>query len=86
MKEDDFLNREVIVYTLPSCGGCIGTKNWLVKKGVEYTEIAITEEIAKEKGIQQAPLIEVIEHAASGGSFKDSWVGFRPDRLGDVLL
>lgn len=85
-KEDDFLNTEVIVYTAPSCGGCIGTKNWLAKKGVEYTEIPVTEEIIKAKGLTAAPFIEIIEKSPSGGSLKDSWSGFRPDRLAGALL
>lgn len=85
-KEDDFLNTEVIVYTAPSCGGCIGTKNWLAKKGIEYTEIPVTEEIIKAKSLTAAPFIEIIEKSPSGGSLKDSWTGFRPDRLAGALL
>lgn len=80
------MNTEVIVYTAPSCGGCIGTKNWLAKKGVEYTEIPVTEEIIKAKGLTAAPFIEIIEKSPSGGSLKDSWSGFRPDRLAGALL
>lgn len=80
------MNTEVIVYTAPSCGGCIGTKNWLAKKGVEYTEIPVTEEIIKAKGLTAAPFIEIIEKSPSGGSLKESWSGFRPDRLAGALL
>ena len=80
------MNTEVIVYTAPSCGGCIGTKNWLAKKGVEYTEIPVTEEIIKAKGLTAAPFIEIIEKSPSGGSLKDSWTGFRPGRLAGALL
>lgn len=80
------MNTEVIVYTAPSCGGCIGTKNWLAKKGIEYTEIPVTEEIIKAKGLTAAPFIEIIEKSSSGGSLRDSWTGFRPDRLAGALL
>lgn len=80
------MNTEVIVYTAPSCGGCIGTKNWLAKKGIEYTEIPVTEEIIKAKSLTAAPFIEIIEKSPSGGSLKDSWTGFRPDRLAGALL
>lgn len=74
------------MYTTPSCGGCIGTKRWLNKKGIAYTEIPVTEDIVKSKGLTAAPFVEIIEKSPSGGSLRDSWTGFRPDRLAGALL
>lgn len=80
------MNKEVIVYTLPQCAGCFATTKWLDKKGIEYSTIEITQEIAAEKNIKEAPYVEIIEHSPSGGSLKDSWTKFRIDRLGGLLL
>lgn len=80
------MNKEVVVYTLPACGGCIATKKWLEKKGFDYKEIEITQEIVEQKGFNKAPYIEITDFSPSGGSITDGWQGFRPDRLGSVLL
>lgn len=80
------MNREIIVYTLPACSGCFATTKWLDKKGIEYSTIEITPEIAAEKKLSQAPYVEVIEHSPSGGSLKDHWSQFRIDKLGGLLI
>lgn len=80
------MDREIIVYTRPACRGCVSTKMWLTKKGLDFTEIDITPEIIKEKNLTQAPYVEVIEHSPSGGSIKESWSDFRIERLGGLLI
>ena len=59
---------------------------WLTKKGSEFEAIEVTREIAQEKNISSIPYVEIIEKTAAGGSLKDSWTGFRPDRLAGELL
>lgn len=86
MKEDDLLNKQVKVYWGQGCQPCRATKMWLEKKGVEYEAIEVTQEIAQEKNISSVPYVEIIEKTEAGGSLKDSWVGFRPDRLAGELL
>ena len=85
-KEDDLLNKQVKVYWGEDCQPCKATKRWLEKKEVEYEAIEVTSENKDEYGISSVPYVEIIEHSESGGSLKDSWVGFRPDRLGGLLL
>lgn len=80
------LNKQVKVYWGEGCQPCKATKRWLDKKDVPYEAIEVTANIAKEKNISSVPYVEIIEHSDSGGSLKDSWVGFRPDRLGASLL
>lgn len=86
-KEDDLLsNKEVKVYWGEGCQPCRATKMWLTKKGVEFEAIEVTREIAQEKNISSIPYVEIIEKTEAGGSLKDSWTGFRPDRLAGELL
>lgn len=85
-KEDDFLSTEVILYWGEGCQPCKATKRWLEKKDVDYTAIEVTADNKDKYGISSVPVVEVIERSESGGSLKDSWVGFRPDRLAGVLL
>lgn len=86
-KEDDLLsNKEVKVYWGEGCQPCKATKRWLEKKDIPYEAIEVTPEIAREKNISSVPYVEILEKSESGGTLKDSWVGFRPDRLGGMLL
>ena len=80
------MDREIIVYTLPACPGCFATTKWLDKKGIEYSTVEITPEIAEQKNLMKAPYVEVIEHSPSGGSIKESWSDFRIERLGGLLV
>lgn len=80
------MNKQVKVYWGEGCQPCKATKRWLDKKGIEYEAIEVTANIAKEKNISSVPFVEVIEVSSSGGSVKDSWIGFRPDRLAGAIL
>lgn len=61
-----------ILYTKPSCGGCIASKRHLDRRGVEYeTRSAIdSQEELKAMGAMQAPVLVV------GETF---YTGYRPD-------
>lgn len=86
-KEDDLLNnKEVIVYWGEGCQPCKATKRWLEKKDVPYTAIEVTADNKDEYGISTVPVVKIIEHSDSGGTLQDTWTGFRPDRLGGMLL
>lgn len=75
----------VTVYTAgANCMACRQTKRHLERRGVEYTEIPIYDNVAaagiqaaiKELGFTQAP---VVCASTSGG--EQSWDGYRPDRI-----
>lgn len=85
-KEDDLLNRQVKLYWGEDCQPCKSTKRWLDKKDIPYEAIEVTSDNMNELGIQSVPVVEVRDRSDSGGSLKESWVGFRPDKLGGLLL
>lgn len=64
------------------CGGCIGSKRHIEKRGIPVTILdAGTEEniaLAASRGHRQAPIF--LEYAEDG-TIIDSWSGFDPDRL-----
>jgi glutaredoxin len=31
----------VVIYTLPTCGGCIKVKNWLTDKGISFRDVDV---------------------------------------------
>lgn len=74
----------VIVYTKPSgCPGCIGTKRWLDKRGIKYTEISLADVEPKmmdqfrEWGYAAAPVVLIYR----AGVLTARWSEFRPDLL-----
>jgi len=69
---------EVVVYTKPNCGGCIGTKRHLDRLGIPWSEAPIEDihALAVEQGISAAPVVVAGEQM---------WGGYRPDRI-DALI
>lgn len=70
----------VTVYTKPSCPGCVQTKTYLKSKGVDFTEIDLSQDIdalnkIKEMGYRQAPVVF---------NGDDHWSGFNPSKLSAV--
>jgi glutaredoxin-like protein NrdH len=67
----------ITVYSKPACPGCKGTKHYLDKAGLSYTEVDITADpeaaaVVAELGYQQAPVVVVGD---------ESWSGLRIDRI-----
>lgn len=67
----------ITVYSKPNCVQCNATKRALVKNGLEFAEVDLTQDEAalatvKALGYQQAPVV-----FADG----DHWAGFRPDKI-----
>lgn len=67
----------ITVYSKPNCVQCDATYRALVKNGLEYDVIDITQDeqalaTVKALGYQQAPVV-----FAEG----DHWSGFRPDKI-----
>ncbi len=67
----------VTIYTLPACVQCESTKRYLAKKGVEFQEVSMDQNIEalekiKEMGYSQAPVVVAGE---------STWSGFRLDSL-----
>jgi len=71
---------DVVVYSTPACSQCFSTKKLMDKKGVQYREVDLSENIAKleelrQKGFTQAPIVEVRD---------DMWSGFRFDKITEL--
>jgi glutaredoxin 3 len=45
---------EVLIYTTPSCGYCVGAKQLLARKGVTYTEIDVSGDHAARRWLAEA--------------------------------
>lgn len=73
----------VTVYSKQGCGGCVFTKSFLNKHGIEYREIRVDQqpeavEEIKLNGFQSLPVVTV-------GSFDNAWSGYNPERLQGLL-
>ncbi|USR79495.1 glutaredoxin-like protein NrdH [Arcanobacterium pinnipediorum] len=67
----------IILYTKPACVQCTATKRALLKHGLSFSEVDLTQdpqalETVKALGYQQAPVV-----FADG----DHWSGYRPDLI-----
>ncbi|UNY50258.1 glutaredoxin-like protein [Stenotrophomonas phage vB_SmeS_BUCT704] len=72
---------KVTVYSKPDCMQCNFTKKWLKERNVPYTELNIEEDEdalskIKEMGYQAVPVIVTED---------DSWYGFQPDKLAELV-
>lgn len=72
------MNSLITVYTKPMCVQCDATKRALMKSGIEYESVDITEDAGalsrvKGMGYMQAPVVVT----ADG----EHWSGFRPDKI-----
>ena len=73
----------ITVYTKPNCQQCRATFRWLDKRELTYTAVDISQDLAayayvtKELGHMAAPVV-----VTSDG---DSWAGFNPDKLSELL-
>lgn len=71
----------VALYSKPECVQCDRTKKLFDAKGIEYTEIDITQDsdaykfVTEKLGYSAAPVV-VTE--------TDHWYGFRPDKIGQI--
>ncbi|SDU78138.1 glutaredoxin-like protein NrdH [Arcanobacterium phocae] len=67
----------IVLYSKPACVQCTATKRALLKHGLSFSEIDLTQdsdalETVKALGYQQAPVV-----FADG----DHWSGYRPDLI-----
>ncbi|WP_216380447.1 glutaredoxin-like protein NrdH [Arcanobacterium phocae] len=67
----------IVLYSKPACVQCTATKRALLKYGLSFSEIDLTQdsdalETVKALGYQQAPVV-----FADG----DHWSGYRPDLI-----
>lgn len=65
----------ITIHTKPNCIACVSAKKFFTKKGVPFTEVALTEESTAEfvrQGFAAAPIVECKTPAgtlrAAGGS------------------
>jgi len=74
--------REVIVYTTPSCPWCSAVKQYLEERGISYTEIDVSQdqaaamEMVRKSGQMGVPVVEIDGEIV---------IGFDKERL-DYLL
>jgi glutaredoxin-like protein NrdH len=71
----------VTVYSNPNCTACEQTKRFLTVKGIEFESKMISDSpevfsLIEEKGYASAPVV------VAG---KDSWSGFRLDKLNSLV-
>lgn len=77
-------NKQIVVWTLPSCPGCMATKRALTKRGVEFEErdaTQLSEELKTQLKNQlganlTAPIVQTPD-----GEF---WAGYRPDKIDKI--
>lgn len=67
----------ITVYSLPNCPQCVQTKKVMVREGLEFSEVLLTEDQAamdkiKSLGYQAAPVVIAGE---------SHWSGFRPEKI-----
>lgn len=78
MKSD----KNVTVYSTPTCGWCVSLKSWLQSNGVKYTDIDVSQDekaarsLIKRSGHQGVPQIEINEEMI---------VGFQLPRIKELL-
>ena len=77
------LEAMIKVYTKPNCMQCMFTKKHLDKRCIEYRTIDVTIdaealELIKFHGYQGVPVVTI-------NGFDNSWYGFRPDRLEELV-
>jgi glutaredoxin-like protein NrdH len=71
----------VTVYTKPSCVQCDATKRMMDKLGIKYETVDITVDTEAfdmiiSKGFKSAPVVI---------SDDDSWAGFNPDKISELV-
>lgn len=71
----------ITVYSKPNCPQCDMTKNYFIRKGIEFKSIDLTEDTdsltrLKEAGHRQAPVVEADNYV---------WSGYRPDMIEEYL-
>ncbi|CAM4519004.1 glutaredoxin family protein [Nocardia ninae] len=71
---------EVTVYTRPNCQPCAYTKRTLIKQGVDFAEVDITDDpqafeyLKSHLGVREVPVVVVMERA-------DYWTGAREEKI-----
>ena len=76
------LNREVIVYSAPWCGGCKTVKSYLDNHNVEYREVDVSvdheamDEL-KSHGYNSIPVVAI-------NSLDNSWADFNIERMNEL--
>lgn len=75
------MTKQVTVYSKTDCMQCNFTKKWLKERNIPYTELNIKEDEeallkVKEMGFQSVPVIVTED---------DSWYGFQPDKLAELV-
>lgn len=78
---------DVTVFSKPACVQCNATYRALDKQGTEYAKVDVSQDLAsleyiQELGFQQAPVVILKD---SDGVIQDSWSGFDPDKIAQLV-
>lgn len=73
----------ITVYTKPNCVSCSFTKKFFEENNIEHSVVDITQDsvaldMIKLHGYQGVPVVAI-------NGFDNSWSGFRPDRLEELV-
>ena len=77
------MDKKVVVYSTPTCPYCTKAKAYLQEKGIEYTEIDVSQDEAARKemtertGMMSVPVIDI------GGTIV---TGFDRDKIDEALV
>lgn len=80
----------ITLYTKPSCVQCTATKRLLDQRGLEYTQVDVTEDpdalaFVKDLGYQAAPVVYTVNTDTVGYDDIDHWSGFNADRIKAIV-
>lgn len=80
---------KITVYSTPGCSQCTMTKNWLVREGIEFDPVDLSQSpddlaAIKELGYASAPVVVVNDDGDTQN--EKHWYGFRPDLLEEFTL
>lgn len=87
---------KITLYSKPACVQCTATKRVLDKAGLTYTTVDVsvdTEALERivAMGFMQAPVVELDElvmdsqERGDGVTYTNTWSGFRPDLIAQII-
>ena len=74
---------KITVYTKPNCAACGMTKKFLQENNVPFESIDVTQNEEALHDVKQAGYTGMPVVAVDG--FDNSWSGFRPDRIDELV-
>jgi len=76
-------NKEIVIYSTPTCHFCNMAKDWFKEHNLKYTEYNVADDIPKRKEMMEmtgqlgVPVIKIDD--------KDIIIGFNPEKISEIL-